>query len=97
METTVDVRSQVHDCLRYLADRCDGAREEDHEGFNKLDARFGRQLADAPQLTLAQVVVGAKMIRKYRRQLKGGELSLPSTQEIEAYLAEQKRTFLERV
>lgn len=97
METIVDVRSQVHDCLRFLADHCDGARENDHEGFNKLDARFGRQLADAPQLSLAQMVVGAKMIRKYRRQLDGGDLPIPTNQEIEAYLAEQKRAFRERV
>jgi SNF2 family DNA or RNA helicase len=97
METIVDVRSQVHECLRYLADHCDGARENDHEGFNKLDARFGRQLADAPQLSLAQMVVGAKMLRKYRRQLAGGDLHVPTNQEIEAYLAEQRRTFRERV
>lgn len=96
METTVDVRSQVHDCLRYLADHCDGARENDHEGFNKLDARFGRQLADAPQLSLAQMVIGGKMIRKYRRQLADGDLHIPTNQEIEAYLAEQRRAFRER-
>ncbi len=96
METAVDVRLQVHECLHFLADRCDGAHEQDHEGFNKLDASFGRQLAYASQLTLAQVVIGAKMIRKYRRQLESGGLSLPSSQAIETYLAEQKKMLAEQ-
>ena len=38
----------IHDCLRHLADACDGARSLDGHGFNKLDAKFGRSLAQSP-------------------------------------------------
>ncbi len=81
-----DVRLQVHECLRYLASRCDGA---DNDGFKRVDELFGRQLAEKDKLTLAQVVVGAKMIRKYRRQLEAARLSVPTQPEVEAYMTAQ--------
>jgi len=87
---TLDLRDQVHEALRFLADRCDGARSLDGENFHKIDASFGRQLADSSSLTLPQLVVGSNMIRKYRRQLESGGLHIPTRQEVEQYLAEQK-------
>jgi hypothetical protein len=60
-----DVRMQVHANLRYLASCSD-----DYDGFKRVDAPFGRQLAETDQLTLAQMIVGAKLIRRFRRQLE---------------------------
>jgi hypothetical protein len=59
----------IHQCLRILAGQCDGARTLDGHGFNKLDADFGRSLAEARTLTPKQAAAGAKLIRKYQRQL----------------------------
>ena len=81
-----DVRLQVHECLRYLTSHCDGA---DTDGFKRVDVLFGRQLAERDSLTLAQVVVGAKIIRKYRRQLEAARLRIPTQSEAEAYLTMQ--------
>ena len=41
------------------------------------------------QLTLAQMVIGAKLIRKYRRQLEAVRLRVPTQPEVEAYLTAQ--------
>ena len=79
-----DVRLQVHECLRYLASRRDDA---DEDGFKRVDALFGRWLAETDGPTLAQVIVGAKLIRRYRRQLEGSQLHAPTQSEVEAYLA----------
>ncbi len=81
-----DVRLQVHECLRYLASRCDG---DEKDGFKSVDALFGRQLAEADQLTLAQMVVGAKLIRKYRKRLEAARLGIPTQLAVKAYLTAQ--------
>ncbi len=85
-----EVRAQVHACLRFLADRCDGATSLDQAGFSKVDTAFGRELAEAEHLTLAQVLVGARLIRKYRRQLEAGGLHAPTADEVDTYLEAQK-------
>lgn len=59
----------IHEGLRILAGMCDGAREEDGHGFNKLDTRIGKELASLPALTARQAVLGAKVLRKYVRQI----------------------------
>jgi hypothetical protein len=87
-----DVQAQVHACLRFLAGRYHGAHSLDQAGFNRLvrvDAAFGRELAETERLTLAQVVVGARMIRKYHRQLEAGGLHVPMPKEVDAYLKTQ--------
>ena len=38
-------------------------------GFNGLDGQFGHDLANNQSLIPHQAVAGARMIRKYRRQL----------------------------
>ena len=83
-----DVQLQVHACLRYLAAHRDG----EHDGFKRIDAAFGRQLAETDQLTLAQTVVGAKLIRTYRRQLEVAQFWIPTPREVAAYLALQQTT-----
>jgi SNF2 family DNA or RNA helicase len=82
----LDVREQVHACLRFLAECCDGAYSLAQAGFNRVDAAFGRELAENERLTLAQVIVGARMIRKYHRQLETGGLHAPTSKEVDAYL-----------
>lgn len=55
--------------LRMLAGMCDGAREEDGMGFNKLDTAFGHKMASLTDLSDAQYFACYKMVRKYKRQL----------------------------
>ncbi len=59
----------IHNGLRMLAAFCDGAREVDGAGFNKLDTDFGKSLAGAQSLSPKQARAGRKLVRKYRRQL----------------------------
>ena len=86
----------MHKALRFLVDRCDGARAQDGEGFTTIDATLGRQLADSISLTLPQLVVGANMICTYRRQLESSGLHIPTRQEVEQYLGDQKATISRR-
>jgi superfamily II DNA or RNA helicase len=85
MELTI--AEQVQICLHYLASRCDGAKEQDGEGFNRLDAAFGQRLAAESALSPAQIAVAAKMLRKYRRQLERGGINLPEQSEVEQYVS----------
>ena len=59
----------VHQGLRMLAGMCDGARELDEMGFNKVDARIGHALAEQSYLSARQAALGRKLVNKYRRQL----------------------------
>lgn len=59
--------------LRMLSGMCDGAKEQDGMGFNKLDTAFGHKLASLADLSDAQYFAAYKMVRKYKRQL-GAEL-----------------------
>lgn len=59
----------IHEGLRILAGVCDGAFQEDNCGFNKLDTRFGHDLAARFSLTPKQAAAGQKLVRKYQRQL----------------------------
>jgi hypothetical protein len=38
-------------------------------GFNRMDTRIGKSLAMSDQLTRKQAVLGAKIVKKYHRQL----------------------------
>lgn len=62
----------VHNGLQMLAGVCDGARELDGAGFNKIDAGYGHRLAALPGLTPRQAVTGLKMVNRYRSQLPAG-------------------------
>lgn len=59
----------IHAALRALREMCDGAAKIDGAGFNKLDARIGRQLADSMFLTKSQAALGFMIARKYHRQI----------------------------
>lgn len=60
----------IHSMLRILAGTdTDFARERNDIGFNKVDGRFGHELAGRETLSPKQAFYGAKLLRKYRRQL----------------------------
>lgn len=60
---------RAHAALRFLAGRCDGARELDGAGFNRLDTQFGKELAAQAALSPAQALAALKVLKKYRGQL----------------------------
>lgn len=62
-------REGIHEALRYLAEACDGAQAKDGQGFNRLDATFGKSLARATKLSQKQAMAGKKMLVKYAGQL----------------------------
>jgi SNF2 family DNA or RNA helicase len=47
------------------------------QGFHRLDREFGRELTESEQLDLPQMVVAARLLRRYRPQLEHLELILP--------------------
>jgi len=55
--------------LKIVAGMCDGAKEDDGCGFNRLDTAFGKSLAGQTSLSVRQAIVGQKMVLKYKRQL----------------------------
>lgn len=55
--------------LRALAMSCDGARAIDGAGFNKIDSALGKSLAAMLMLSPKQAALGARLVRKYKRQL----------------------------
>jgi hypothetical protein len=59
----------VHDALRIIAGLCDGAQALDDRGFNKLDTRFGHDLASRVSLSQKQAKWGKTLVVKYQRQI----------------------------
>jgi SWI/SNF-related matrix-associated actin-dependent regulator 1 of chromatin subfamily A len=55
--------------LQMLAGVCDGARNLDNAGFNRIDTAIGKSLAMCDRLSPKQAALGARLVRKYRRQL----------------------------
>jgi len=70
---TAEQMAAIRAALSTLAGLCDGAHQVDGQGFNKIDARIGKELAWAPMLTPRQAALGRRICRKYVRQL-GAEL-----------------------
>lgn len=71
----------VHQAMRLLRSRCDGAHEEDGKGFSGADVRFGWSLAAAPKLSPKQAIYGQRLVRKYQGQL-GEEIVLAAGVEL---------------
>lgn len=63
--------ARIHQDLKVLAARCDGAQARDGQGFNKIDARLGKWLAAAPRLSPKQAAMARRMLVKYKKQLEG--------------------------
>lgn len=79
MEMIVDVRTQVHECLRFVAER---------EGFHRIDADFGQELAETESLRPAQVVVATKLLHSYQHQFKASGLVVPDEGTVTSWAAE---------
>jgi SNF2 family DNA or RNA helicase len=72
---TVEVITRVHDALRFLSARCDGAQHQDGAGFNKLDSSIGKSLAGMRELSVRQALLGQRIVTKYRGQLARAGMS----------------------
>ena len=62
----------IHQALKYLSARCDGANAQDGCGFNKFDAQYGQYLASLPELNQRQTHTSWVLLKKYRKQLREG-------------------------
>ena len=63
--------SALHEAVSALALRCDGAQEQDGQGFNGTDAKFGKQLAETPIEAWGKEIElkAYEMLAKYAKQL----------------------------
>jgi SWI/SNF-related matrix-associated actin-dependent regulator 1 of chromatin subfamily A len=55
--------------VQMIAGMCDGAMALDGHGFNKFDARLGKDLATRASLSPKQAALAKRLVRKYRGQL----------------------------
>jgi SWI/SNF-related matrix-associated actin-dependent regulator of chromatin subfamily A-like protein 1 len=69
LKLTAEKIAEIHSALRALAGMCDGARELDGSGFNKLDTRIGHELAGRATLSAKQAALGYMIANKYHRQV----------------------------
>jgi hypothetical protein len=87
--TEEDVEEQLVAALQYLAGACDGARALDGQGFNKVDARFGHDLAVQSlrrSLSPSQLRAAFKLLVKYQGQLQEVGLTLPTAEQVQQWL-----------
>jgi len=87
--TTIEanLRDQIHEFLRFLAGNCDGAKGNDGVGFNQFDAPTGHLLANQESLSPVDIKIGARLARKYRKQLEAAGYTLPDFSRIDEYIA----------
>jgi hypothetical protein len=70
--TTITVSEQIaliHRAVQIVAGQCDGAVEQDGQGFNGTDTNFGKSLAMQSRLSPKQALAALKMVIKYERQI----------------------------
>ena len=81
-----EAEQQILCALRYLAACCDGAGDIDHKGFNKIDAIFGRDLANKQYpLTAKQLMAARRMLNKYQpKQLTPAGFLLPIEESVQS-------------
>ncbi len=91
MDVTVseDIRAQVHASLRVLAEHSANATKPDRAGFHRLDAFFGCELAESSHLRLEEVVVAARLLRRYRWRGEPLGAALPDETTIIEWAIEQ--------
>jgi len=68
LNVTPALHASVLMALQVVAGVCDGAVAEDGQGFNGRDAIIGHDLAGREKLSPKQVVLGRKIVMKYKRQ-----------------------------
>lgn len=64
---TPDQRDAATEAIRFLAGRCNGARDWDRAGFSKIDSAIGKDLASRPFLSPKQCALAAKICRRYAK------------------------------
>ena len=64
-----DTARMIHNAVKTLAARCDGARKADGQGFNKFDSEIGKRFALKSTLTAAETAVARTMLTKYLTQI----------------------------
>ena len=69
-----NVVTAMQECVKHLADRCDGAIALDGTGFNRFDSGFGNSIATIDDWTLPIQHAAKKMIRKYKGQFASTNL-----------------------
>src|SRR5579864_4233795 len=82
-----DIRTQVQRWLRTLANH--DATDTNHPGFHRLDVAFGGALAEYEHLSLTEVVVAARLLRRYWQQLDTFGATLPDEATIINWAIEQ--------
>jgi Helicase conserved C-terminal domain len=90
-----DLRSQVHAAVRALAECSSDAPNAGQTGFHRLDVTFGRELAATEQLDLGEVVVAARLLHRYQRQLGAIGVTLPDEATIINWAVEQEESISE--
>ena len=77
----VDWKETVKQALISMAHACDGAHAKDRIGFNKLDADFGKSLAEKIErgeiVTDDELKSAYRKLKKYSEQLSRAGISLP--------------------
>lgn len=74
--------------LQHLAGVCDGAKEQDGQGFNGRDTRFGKSLAEQSAvrtLSEKQQAAALEMLQTYRGQLEAAGIDLPKAESYKVY------------
>lgn len=66
---TLDQVAAMEEALMLLSNACDGARDQDGVGFNKVDTAYGKWLAVTGLLDDAAKMLAYDMLRKYQGQL----------------------------
>lgn len=66
---TDDQHEAAVTAIKFLANRCNGARDWDGSGFNKIDTTIGKDLAARPFLSRKQRALARKIAFKYRGQM----------------------------
>ena len=59
----------IHEAIKGISAKCDGAISLDNVGFNKLDTKFGKSLADSEKLTTKQALAAWNLLKKYKKQI----------------------------
>ncbi|MCX7177106.1 MAG: DEAD/DEAH box helicase [Proteobacteria bacterium] len=72
--------------IRWLADRCDGARSDDSAGFSQADVLLGHALADKEIWTPRETLAALNLTVKYGKQLSKGGVNLDGTDLLRAAL-----------
>jgi hypothetical protein len=62
-------RAAIIEAIKIIASYCDGARDLDGMGFNKLDTNTGKQLASLNTYSPSQICLTFSLVMKYRRQI----------------------------